>query len=225
MATHLDLEEQEQLDQLKDFWKTYGNLILGVLVLALAAYAGWTYWNKWQRDKAFEAGSLYEELDRAASENKPDRVKAIFEDLKTRYPGTTYGEQGGLLAAKALLDAKQADAARDVLRWMADHAKQDEYRALARLRLAGVLMDAKQYDDALKQLDGLPETFKALAADRRGDVLQAQGKRPEAIAAYREAFAAMDKTLDYRRLVQAKLEALGVSVTDSAAGASAKEAS
>lgn len=225
MATHLDLEEQEQIDQLKDFWKQYGNLILSVLVLALAAYAGWAYWQKWQRDKAFEAGSLYEELDRAASANKPDRVKSIFEDIKSRYAGTTYGEQGGLLAAKVLLDAKQTDAARDALRWTADNAKQDEYRAIARLRLAGMLLDAKQYDDALKQLDGLPESFKGLAADRRGDILQAQGKRTEAIAAYREAYAAMDKALEYRRLVQAKLEALGVSVSDSAEGASAKVAS
>ena len=41
MATHLDLEEQEQLDQLKAFWKQYGNLVSWVLIVVLGGYAAW----------------------------------------------------------------------------------------------------------------------------------------------------------------------------------------
>jgi predicted negative regulator of RcsB-dependent stress response len=53
----------------------------------------------------------------------------------------------------------------------------------------------------------------ALVADRRGDVLLAQGKTAEARAAYQAAYKAMDEKIDYRRLVEAKLTALGAAPT------------
>ena len=115
------------------------------------------------------------------------------------------------MAAQVQFDKGQADAAAATLAWVADHAGEDEYRTVARLRLAGVLLDAKQYDEALKQLDGAkaPRTSRRLVADRRGDVLLAQGKTDEARSAYQAAWKAMDEKVDYRRLVEAKLTALG----------------
>ena len=58
MASHLDLEEQEQLDQVKAFWQQYGNLVTWLLVIALGAYAAWNGWNWYQRDQATKAGAL-----------------------------------------------------------------------------------------------------------------------------------------------------------------------
>jgi len=78
------------------------------------------------------------------------------------------------------------------------------------LRLAGLLLQAKDYDAALKQLDAAKApTFAALVADRRGDVLLAQGKADEARVAYQAAWKAMDEKVEYRRLIDAKLTALG----------------
>ena len=96
------------------------------------------------------------------------------------------------------------------LGWVAGNAVEDEYKTVARMRLAGLLLDQKKFDEALKQLDGAvaPE-FAALVADRRGDVLMGQGKPEDAKAAYTKAWQAMDAKLDYRRLVEAKLTALG----------------
>lgn len=210
MATHLDLEEQEQLDQLKHFWNRYGNVITWVLVLVLAGYGGWNGWKWWQRDQATQASGIYDELERVAAAGDVDRVGKVFADLKARFPATTFAEQGGLLAARTQFDKGQADAARASLAWVAENAAQDEYRALARLRLAGLLLEAQQPDEALKQLSGTwPTAFEALAADRRGDVLLSQNKKDEARAAYQTAWKGMDATLDYRRLVEAKLTALG----------------
>jgi predicted negative regulator of RcsB-dependent stress response len=214
MATHLDLEEQEQLDQLKAFWKQYGNLVTWVLIALLGAYAAWNGWNWYQRDQAVKAGAMYDELDAAAQVGDADRASRVFADLKNRYPGTAFAQQGGLLAAKVLLDKGKADDARAALAWVADNAVETEYRTVARLRLAGVLLDAKQYDEALKQLDGATsKEFAGLVADRRGDILQAQGKKDEARAAYRQAWDALDPKIDYRRLVEAKLNVLGVDPT------------
>ena len=71
MATHLDLEEQEQLDQLKAFWKQYGNLVTWALIVLLGAYAAWNGWNWYQRDQSVKAGAMFDELDAAARLGTP----------------------------------------------------------------------------------------------------------------------------------------------------------
>ena len=210
MATHLDLEEQEQLDQLKSFWKQYGNLVTWLLILALAAYAAWNSWNWWQRDQAVKAGAMYDELDRAAQAGDAAKAAGIFKDMQERFPGTAFTQQGGLLAAKLQFDKGQPDAAVASLGWVAANAIEDEYKTVAHLRLAGLLLDQKKYDEALKQLDAATsKQFEALVADRRGDVLNAQGKPEDAKAAYTKAWQAMDAKIDYRRLIEAKLTVLG----------------
>lgn len=210
MATHLDLEEQEQLAQLKSFWNQYGNLITWLLILALGSYAAWNGWNWWQREQAGKAAALFDELDRAAQAGDVEKVGRAFSDLKERYPGTAFAEQGGLLAAKVQFEKGNGDAARVSLGWVVEHALESEYRVVARLRLAGVLMDAKQYDEALKTLDAAASpAFEALVADRRGDVLLAMGRTDDARAAYEKAWKAMGSSVEYRRLIEAKLAALG----------------
>ena len=209
MATQLDLQEQEQLDALKAFWNRHGDLITWTLVLVLGAFAAWNGWNWWQREQAVKAGALFEELDKAATAGDPERTGRVFADLKERYPRTAFAQQGGLVASKLQAAKGQGDAAQASLAWAAEHAVEEEVRAIARLRLAGLQADAKQYDAALKTLDAVKHAeFAALAADRRGDILQAQGQRDQARAAYQVAYAGMSDKVDYRRLVEAKLTAL-----------------
>lgn len=214
MATRLDLGEQEQLDQLKDFWKQYGNLITWVLILALGGFAAFNGWQWLQRDRAQKAAVLYDELDKAVKAGDADRVERVATDVKERFGSTTYAEQAGLAAAKLLFEKGRADAARANLQWVADNASQDEYQVIASLRLAGLLLDEKKYEEALAQLPAdAPPAFVGLVADRRGDILHAQGKPEEAKAAYRTAWEALPPSIDYRRLVDAKLTALGAAPT------------
>jgi predicted negative regulator of RcsB-dependent stress response len=210
MATHLDLEEQEQLDQLKAFWKDYGNLITWALIAVLAAYAAWNGWNYWQRDQATKASAIFEELDKAALAGDVAKTAGIFNDLKERFPRTTITQQAGLLTAKLQVEKGQADAGAATLEWVGQNAGEIEYQTIARLRLAGVLLDQKKYDEALKQLDAATaKDFVALVADRRGDVLVAQGKLDAAKTAYAAAWKSMDAKISYRRLIDAKLAAMG----------------
>lgn len=217
MATPLDLEEQEQLDQFKHFWNRFGNAITWLLILVLTGFAGWNGWQYWQRSQAAQASGLYEEIDRAAKAGDTTRLERAFADMKDKYASTLYAQQAGLLTGKALQDKGNAEGARAALAWVADQSSDPGYQALARLRLAGIALDAKAYDDALKQLQGsFPGEFEALAADRRGDVLLAQDKKAEALAEYRKAFAGMDARMEYRRMVEVKLNALGVDPTATA---------
>jgi predicted negative regulator of RcsB-dependent stress response len=218
MATKLDLQEQEQLDELKAFWKQYGNLITWLLILALGAFAAFNGWNWWQRAQGAKAGAMVDALVQAAEAGDVERTTRVLADLKDRYGRTAQAQQGALLAARVQLDKQQPDAALATLAWVGDNATDDEYRSIARLRAAGLLLDQKQYDEALKQLEGAKSPhFAALVADRRGDVLTAQGKAAEARAAYDAAYKAMPAALEYRRLVEAKLTALGAAPVASGA--------
>ena len=213
MATHLDLEEQEQLDQLKHFWAQYGNLITWTLVAVLGAFAAWNGWNYWQAKKSLEAAVLYEDLERGAAAKDVARVERTLADLQDRYARTTQAQQGALLAARAMHDNQRNEAAEKALRWVVDQGGDPAYQALARLRLAALALERKAPDEALKLLEAkLPPEFEGLAADRRGDVLIAQGKRDDAKAQYQAAWKALAAEVEYRRLVEAKLAGLGVQV-------------
>ena len=218
MATPLDLQEQEQLDAIKSFWKTYGTLITWVLVLALGAYAAWNAWNSYQRDQGYKAGSMYDELERAAQAGDVTKSTRVFADLKERYPGTAFAQQGGLALAKLQFEKGQPDAAQASLSWVAENGLEEEVRTIARLRLAGALIQSQKYDEALRQLDAAKAVgFEALVADRRGDVLAAMGKPEEARTAYQAAWKVMEEKVEYRRLIDAKLTALGAAPAASAA--------
>lgn len=208
---HLDLEEQEQLDQLKQFWKQYGNLIAWVLIVLLGAYAGWNGWQYWQGRQAAQATALYEEVERIAVTGDAARLDRALADMKDKFGRTAQAQQAALLAAAVHASAGRTDAARGALQWVADDAADDGYKALARLRLAGLLLDAKSYDEALKQLSGaFPTEFNPLVADRRGDVYLAQGKKAEAGAEYQKAWQGLEEGSSYRRVVDVKLAALGL---------------
>ena len=82
---------------------------------------------------------------------------------------------------------------------------------------AACASDSDAPDEALKVLDAkMPPALAPLAADRRGDVLLAQGQRDAAKAAYQAAYRDMVADAGYRRLIEAKLAALGVVVGDDA---------
>lgn len=211
----LDIEQQEQLDQLKAFWKRYGNLLLVLLIAVLAAYVGWTRWNAHQQDQGLQASAMYDELDKAVTARDIPKAAQVVNDLKNRYPKTLVAQQGALLLAKLQFESKQLDEAQASLTWVLAQATAAEYQALARLRLAGVLMEAKKLDEALRVLETSPvPEFEALVADRRGDVLLALNKPTEAVQAYTEAWKAMDAQVDYRRVIEGKLGALGISMDE-----------
>jgi predicted negative regulator of RcsB-dependent stress response len=211
MANDLDLEEQEQLAELKHFWNQYGNLISWALIAVFGAVAAWNGWHYWQNHQAGQAAAMYDEVERAAQSGDVTRVERAFSDMQERFGRTTYAQQAGLLAAAVLNEKGKPDPAKAALAWVAEKSSDEGLQAVARLRLAGMLMEAKAYDEALKQLTaGFPAEFAPLAADRRGDIYNLQGKKAEAKVEYEKAYKALGDGNDYRHLVEVKLAALGV---------------
>lgn len=217
MANHLDLEEQEQLDQLKHFWKQYGNAITWVLIVVLAGFASWNFYNYWQRNQAVQAAALFDEVDRTVASGDAARIERVFGDMKDKFASTVYAQQAGLLVAQQFVKLNRLDAAKAALAWVAEQSIDPAYQAVARLRLAAVLMEAKDYAGAASQLNqSYPASFDALVADRQGDLHALQGDQAKAVSAYEKAHRLFDPRTEYRRLVEVKLNALGVDVQQQA---------
>jgi predicted negative regulator of RcsB-dependent stress response len=211
MASSLDLDEQEQLDQFKHFWQQYGHLITWVLIGVLTAFAGYNGWQYWQRQQAARAASLFDEYESALRSGDMTRIDRVFGDLKTNFSSSAYTTQAGMLTAKAQFDKGQGDQAQRSLEWVVAHASSPELQALARLRLAALQMDGKQWEPALKTLDmDWPADFAGLVADRRADIYWAQNKPDQAKAEWQKALQGLPVNVEYRRMVQAKLNSLGV---------------
>jgi predicted negative regulator of RcsB-dependent stress response len=204
-----DLEEQEQIANFKAFWNRFGNLITWVLIIALASYAGWNFWQSHQRKQTGEASGLYDELVTSSQANDNAKVQRIAADVESKFGSTAYAQMAALAAAKSAFDANDLKTAKAQLQWVVDHGN-DEYKSVARLRLSGVLLDEKAYDQALALLNGdfLPQ-FAAEVQDRKGDVLVAQNKVLEARGAYQAALDKMEKNHPGRQIVQVKLDAIG----------------
>lgn len=205
-----DLEEQEQLEELKAWWKRWGNAVMLGLALVIAAAAGWRYWQHYTATQAEEAAVVYDRLTQALTANDAKVARDAGAMLIDKYPRTPFAPRAALLLAKLNYGNKDVKSAEAQLEWTIAHTKEAALKDLARLRLASVLLDEKQYDAALKQLKSPhSDAFGFRFNDLTGDVFLAQGKRVEARASYQAAFTKMDADNPYRSIVELKLDALG----------------
>lgn len=216
-----DLEEQERIDALKDWWDKWGTLVyagVAAFVLGTAGVQGWRYYQAKQQQ---EAEVLFKSVEKTAQEVAASKeYKKLSEAavaMAGKYPGSFQATDAQLLAAKAAFDGGDLAAAKSHLQWVIDNGR-EAYRPIARVRLAAVLLDEKKYEEGLKLLDSVKEEgFVAMASDLRGDLFAAQGKKDEARAAYQ---AAVEKAGDrgaLKAISQAKLDAFGGSPATPAA--------
>ncbi|MBN3753374.1 tetratricopeptide repeat protein [Paraburkholderia sp. Tr-20389] len=203
-------DEQESIESLKAWWAQWGNGVTWIVLVALVAAAGWNGWNYWQRHQAAEAAVLYDQVQQATAGTDKATITRVSTDMEDKFSGTAYAQMTALAAAKALYAAGDEPGAKAQLQWAIDHAKEDEFKQIAKLRLASLLLDEKAYDAGLALLNDPSDAFKGVVADRRGDLLAAQGKRDDARTAYKLALDSLPKNdASARQLIQFKLDALG----------------
>lgn len=206
-----DLEEQEKIDELKAWWKQNGSTVLMAVAVFVAVVAGMQGWRYYQKSQQQQAAQVYEVVQNGLQGKDIKRVRDAAGQLIEKYSGTPYASRAALLVAGANYELGDAQSAKAQLQWVVDHAKEDGARDIARLRLAGILMDDKNYAEAMKVLEAQHQkSFDGLFADLKGDVLVAQGKMADARASYKSALEQIDEKNTYRQIVQMKLDGLGV---------------
>ncbi|HTP95985.1 MAG TPA: tetratricopeptide repeat protein [Burkholderiales bacterium] len=205
-----DLEEQEQIDALKSWWRQNQRLVIAGVSAVAIGFAGFQGWQYYRTQRVAAAAQLYAALKQAVDAKDAGKIKESTGALFERYATTLYAPLGALLAAKASFEAGDKASAKVQLQWVIEHAREEEMQDTARLRLGAVLLDEKNYAEALKLADAKhADSFDALYSDLKGDILTAQGQRAEARAAYQAALDKSDTRSPYRSLIQLKLDALG----------------
>jgi predicted negative regulator of RcsB-dependent stress response len=204
-----DIQEQESLAELKAFWEKSGSSVIAAIALASLVVAGISGWRWYERREAAEASVMYDDYEKAVEGKDAKGARERAAAIVSRHPSSIYATLSALSQARASFDAGDATAAKAQLRWVIDHSGQKESVAVARVRLAGVLLDEKAFDEALALLPAeAPAPFAAQIADRRGDILVAQGKVAAAREAYGKALASASAQDPMRAIIQAKLDAL-----------------
>ena len=206
----LDMQEQQQVDAFKAWWAENGKWVLLALMLILVGILGTQGWRSYQKSKAIEASTLYDELEKQLASNDPKRINDAATAVMDKFSSSAYAPRAALTAAQVNIQVNDLAHARTQLQWVIDHADETGLQHLARLKLAAVLLDEKDYEGALKLLAAShPDAFAGLYADLKGDVLNLQGKAEEARAAYQQAFDKTGADSAYRSTIQLKLDALG----------------
>lgn len=209
-----DLEEQDQLEDLKAWWAQWGSYVTGIGIAVCVGVVGVQGWRWWHHSQAEQASVLYGAISVAARANDLGKAREAMTGLADKYAGTGYAPRGGLIVARLLFDNGDKAAAKAQLQWVIDRSDEDNLKQIARYRLAEVQFDDKEYDAALRTLDAKhDDPYAGLYADLRGDLLAATGKPADARAAYQTAVGKLDPKSPYRSYVQVKLDALGGPMT------------
>ncbi len=205
-----DLEEQEQLDEFKAWWKKNGSMATNLVLAALVAYSVWQGYHYFQNKKSVEASVLYQTM-LTTDPTKVGEIKAQSAKLMEGFDGTPYAGRAAVYAAKANFAANDSKSAKSQLEWAIKNAKESAVKAIAGLQLADILFEEKDYDGAQKVLAAIDDKgYAGLKANLQGDVLLAQGKQVEAKKAFATALESLDVQGRMHQYTQQKLESLGV---------------
>lgn len=205
-----DLQEQEQIDSLKAFWNQWGKWVAAAVAGLALGYLGYKAYNLYQARQIEASAALYVSVEQAARSQDLAAAKRAAQGIEAEYPASPYAARAAFLAARTAFDKNDLDFARAQLTWAATHAKEPALVALAQLRLASVLLDQKQYDAAIAQLNRAHDaSFDALYYDAKGDVFTLKGDKGAARDAYKAALAKMAGDSPSHQYVQTKLDALG----------------
>ncbi|TIC82306.1 YfgM family protein [Crenobacter intestini] len=205
-----DLQEQEQIEELKGFWRGWGRWIAALVVIACLGYLGMKGWHLYRAEQAEKASAVFARMETALPGGDLKQLKAISAELRRDYASTSYAPRAALLTARVAFDKDDYKLAGEELSWVIANAKEADVVAVARLRQAAVLLDQKQYDGALKEVSAEhPAAFDGFFLDMKGDILFAKGDAKGAAAAYKSALAKLAPEEPMRDFVQAKIDAIG----------------
>ena len=205
-----DVQNQEQIDSTRTFWQQWGRLIVTLFVVFIMAYLGFKGDSYLQYQQAQKAAVAYEQIEMAAVANDIAQLEVAVKRLQQDFVSSAYATRGSLILARAAFEKGDLLMARSALEWVLGHSKEESVKAVARLRLASLLLDQKNYTAAIAELErARPVGFDALFVDLKGDVLVAKGDPASARDAYKSALSKFPSDSLQHQFTQMKLDALG----------------
>lgn len=215
------LSDEEQVERLKRWIRSYGSSALTGILLALIAFFGWHYWEKRQENKTIETMNQYQKViteSAGAATDKAAQSRFIsnVQTLVKSNPNSVFALQALLLQAKVTASQGEwAGAEKALTQAVALKVEDKGLINLAWLRLARVQAAQNKSDAALATLKNVSEpAFVASSEELRGDILVQKNDIKAAKAAYEAAWAALVKRQQSRELLKVKMNAIGLIPTE-----------
>jgi predicted negative regulator of RcsB-dependent stress response len=205
-----EYSEAEQWERAKGWLKGNGLWIIAGIAIGAGGLGGYRWYQERKVAQAETASARYEELLDAFTRADRTRGETLATELNREYAWTPYAALGNLVAARVQVDANELDKAAASLKLVMDTAPEQEFKMIARMRLARVLSAQGKYDDALTTLKVEDSgEFAPRFADTRGDVLLAKGDRSGALREYLAARSGENKGRVDTELLDLKIRDLG----------------
>ncbi|OQW93131.1 MAG: hypothetical protein BWK79_12760 [Beggiatoa sp. IS2] len=202
--------EQEQIEDIKAWWRENGTSVVAGILLGIALLYGWQAWQKYTQNKADANSFAYEQLLSSLEQGQIDKARAVAGTLLSEESNTLYAALSALNLARQDLEEGKIDASHAHLQWVLDQKFSPELTHIARLRKARLFIVQEQFDKAQILINGIEVgKFKGSYAVIQGDMALAQGKIDAARTIYTSALASEDLSKEYRDLLQRKVEDLG----------------
>ena len=209
--------EEEQIEDIKRWWKENGRAVIAGLVIGIGGIAGVRYWGEYQTTQAQQASAAYEQMQQSIIVNDAQTATQQGEAIMRAYASSPYASMSALALAKQAVDQNMLDSATAHLQWVVDNGHDEEFKHIARQRLARVLLAQKKHDQAKALITGIElGSYVSIYEEIRGDVLLAQGQTSQAREKYRIALAAETQNQQRRQLLQMKLDDLALAVNQEA---------
>jgi len=203
------LTEQEQIQQLKNWVKTYGFTILLGIAIALLISSGWRFWQNRENKILTHASEIYDQMITSRAQNNIKAAETEANKLLSRYPKTPYAEMASLLLARDFVVESDYTKAITQLNWVINHSKNPSMRVIARLRMARILINQNKPDEALHLLKTVDDmSFIGLANEVRGDAYLAKNDKTSAFKSYQVALEELPNAEINRPILEMKLNNL-----------------
>lgn len=204
--------EEEQVEQLKKWWKENGKSVLGGALIGVAVLYGGKVWLDQRNNHAELASAEFEAMVQDINQDKKEQAADRGALVLGQYSDTAYADLAALAMAKIKVEEKDLGAAKSHLRYALDNAGQEQIKHIARLRLARVFIAEANYDEALKLVNGVDVgKYEASYEEVKGDAFVAKGEIEQAKTAYNMALQSLDPSARSRRYIEMKLDDLGQS--------------
>jgi predicted negative regulator of RcsB-dependent stress response len=168
----------------KQWWHKYGTTVIVAVILAILSLSGYRYWKTQQENTAAQASLLYDQYQMAMNMHNVEVMNATYNTLKKDYKRTPYATAVSLIESAREVQAGKLNEATETLEWVIAQGH-DYAKPLARLRLAEIKVQQKDYAGALELLKNPAEkSYEPAYQEMTGDILLAEGKMTEALAQY-----------------------------------------
>ena len=212
--------------------KQYGSYIVTAILLALAAYFGWTYWQNNHARVDTVAADQYADIQRLneevslASQN-PDleseaqaalaqsrtQLDKDIDTLVSTHGESVYAWQALMIKARQQVDSDDFTAATETFKKaLAIDLGDAGLEAITRLRYAKTLLAMGDADAALAEANNdMPSSFEASQQELLGDIYLVQDNKDSAVKSYNNAWELLRSRQETRAVLALKMESLGIS--------------